>query len=166
MMNRRVVVTGIGAITPVGIGREDTWKALLEGRSGVRRITFFDPDAIGLNVKIAAEVKDFNIQDFFPDPRKVGSMMKEMDRVTLFAMAASKLALEDANLEIRKIEAERVGTYIGTGVGGLITTTADHIKLMEGGPEENRHSLYHSLDAECSIRTSCHSIWCQRSSQE
>ena len=136
MMNRRVVVTGIGAITPVGIGREDTWKALLEGRSGVRRITFFDPDAIGLNVKIAAEVKDFNIQDFFPDPRKVGSMMKEMDRVTLFAMAASKLALEDANLEIRKIEAERVGTYIGTGVGGLITTTADHIKLMEGGPKK------------------------------
>jgi 3-oxoacyl-[acyl-carrier-protein] synthase II len=136
MTNRRVVVTGIGAVTPVGIGIEDTWKALLSGQSGVGRISKFDPDEIGLSVKIAAEVTDFNIQDFYPDPRKVGSMMKEMDRVTLFSMAASKLALEDANLEIRKIEPERVGTFIGTGVGGLITTTADHIKLMEGGPKK------------------------------
>lgn len=136
MTNRRVVVTGIGAISPVGIGIDDTWKALLAGQSGVGRITKFDPDEIGLSVKIAAEVTDFNIQDFYPDPRKVGSMMKEMDRVTLFSMAASKLALEDAHLEIRKIEPERVGTFIGTGVGGLITTTADHIKLMEGGPKK------------------------------
>jgi 3-oxoacyl-[acyl-carrier-protein] synthase II len=136
MSNRRVVVTGIGAISPVGVGREDMWKNLLAGKSGVGRISHFDPDAIGLNVKIAAEVKDFNIQDFYPDPRKVGSMMKEMDRVTLFAMAASKLALEDAQFDIRAFEPERVGTFIGTGVGGLITTTADHIKLMEGGPKK------------------------------
>jgi 3-oxoacyl-[acyl-carrier-protein] synthase II len=136
MTNRRVVVTGIGVISPVGIGRQDTWKALLEGKSGVSRIASFDPEAIGLSVKIAAEVNDFNIHDFFPDQRKVGSMMKEMDRVTLFAMAASKLALEDANLEIRQTNPERVGTFIGTGVGGLITTTADHIKLMEGGPKK------------------------------
>ncbi|MDR3616033.1 MAG: beta-ketoacyl-ACP synthase II [Candidatus Obscuribacterales bacterium] len=136
MQNRRVVITGIGAVTPVGIGVEDTWKALLAGDSGVRKINQFDPDAIGLAVTIAAEVKDFNIQDFYPDPRKVGSMMKEMDRVTLFAMAASKMALEDARFDIRKNEPERVGTFIGTGVGGLITTTADHIKLMEGGPRK------------------------------
>jgi 3-oxoacyl-[acyl-carrier-protein] synthase II len=136
MQNRRVVITGIGSVTPVGIGIEDTWKALLAGESGVRKINQFDPDAIGLAVTIAAEVKDFNIQDFYPDPRKVGSMMKEMDRVTLFAMAASKMALEDARFDIRKNEPERVGTFIGTGVGGLITTTADHIKLMEGGPRK------------------------------
>ncbi len=136
MQNRRVVVSGIGSISPVGIGKEDTWKALLAGESGVRRLTLFDPDEIGLSVKIAAEVKDFNVQNFYPDPRKVNSMMKEMDRVTLFAMAASKLALEDANFEIRKAEPERVGTFIGTGVGGLITTTADYIKLMEGGPKK------------------------------
>lgn len=137
MQNRRVVITGIGAASPVGIGREDMWKALLQGRSGVARISHFDPDAIGLEVKIAAEVKDFNIADFYPDKRKYGSMLKEMDRVTLLAMAASKLALEDAGLEIRKSEnPERVGTFIGTGVGGLITTTADHIKLMEGGPKK------------------------------
>jgi 3-oxoacyl-[acyl-carrier-protein] synthase II len=112
------------------------WKALTEGRSGVSRITRFDPDEIGLDVKIAAEVKDFEISDFFGDKRKIGSMMKEMDRVTLFAMAAAKLALEDAKLDIRANNAERVGTFIGTGVGGLITTTADHIKLMEGGPKK------------------------------
>src|SRR5580693_5803257 len=101
MNNRRVVVTGIGAISPVGIGRKDLWKALLAGESGVRRLTQFDPDAIGLSVKIAAEVKGFNIADFYPDPRKVNSMLKEMDRVTLFAMAAAKMALEDSSLEIK-----------------------------------------------------------------
>src|SRR5271166_3984725 len=136
MQKRRVVVSGIGAVCPVGIGKDDMWKALLAGESGVKRLTLFDPDEIPLNVKIAAEVKGFNVQDFYPDPRKVGSMMKEMDRVTLFAMAASKLALADSNFDIRSNEPERVGTFIGTGVGGLITTTADHIKLMEGGPKK------------------------------
>ncbi len=134
--NRRVVVTGLGVISPVGIGHQDTWKALLEGRSGVAPISHFDPDAFGLEVKIAAEIKDFDINNFYSDKRKVGSMLKEMDRITLFAMAASKLALEDAALEIRSTVPERVGTFIGTGVGGLITTTADHLKLMEGGPRK------------------------------
>jgi 3-oxoacyl-[acyl-carrier-protein] synthase II len=136
MINRRVVVTGIGVVSPIGIGREDTWKALLAGKSGVGRITHFDSEAIGLETQIAAEVKDFDIATFFPDKRKVGSMLKEMDRVTLFAMAAAKLALEDAQLDVRQTVPERVGTFIGTGVGGLITTTADQLKLMEGGPKK------------------------------
>ncbi len=88
MAVRRVVITGIGAVSPVGIGHEDFWKALLAGQSGVANITLFDPDQFGLETKIAAEVKDFNIQDFYPDKRKVGGFLKEMDRVTLFAMAA------------------------------------------------------------------------------
>ncbi len=133
---RRVVITGIGMVTPVGLGRADCWKALLEGQSGVASISQFDPTEIGLDVSIAAEVKDFKIQDFYPERRKWGSMLKEMDRVTLFAMAASKLAFEDANLEIKQTNAERVGTFIGTGVGGLITTTSDYIRLMEGGPKK------------------------------
>ncbi|HMP54814.1 MAG TPA: beta-ketoacyl-ACP synthase II [Candidatus Melainabacteria bacterium] len=136
MYRRRVVVTGIGMLTPVGIGKEDCWNALLAGKSGVSHITQFDPDEIGLDVKIAAEVKNFNIQDYYPDRKKWASMIKQMDRVTLFSMVASKLALEDASLEIRKINPERVGTFIGTGVGGLITTTADYIKLLEGGPKK------------------------------
>ncbi len=133
---RRVVITGLGVISPVGIGHEDTWNALLAGKSGVSHISHFDPSAHGLEVKIAAEVKDFDINNFYTDKRKVGSMLKEMDRVTLFAMAAAKLALKDANFEIRSTVPERVGTFIGTGVGGLITTTADHLKLMEGGPKK------------------------------
>lgn len=136
MNNRRVVVSGIGVVSPVGIGHAATWQALLEGKSGVGRITHFDPDAIGLEVKIAAEVKGFDIADFYPDKRKVGSMLKEMDRVTLFSMVAARLALEDSEFHIRQTRPERVGTFIGTGVGGLITTTADHIKLMEGGPRK------------------------------
>lgn len=136
MYPRRVVVTGVGMLTPVGIGKEDCWNALLAGKSGVSHITQFDPDEIGLDVKIAAEVKNFNIQDYYPDRKKWASMIKQMDRVTLFSMVASKLALEDASLEIRKINPERVGTFIGTGVGGLITTTADYIKLLEGGPKK------------------------------
>lgn len=133
MNQRRVVVTGIGMVTPMGIGRQDCWKALLAGESGVSRITQFDPGEIGLDVNIAAEVKDFNIADFYPDRRKWGGMLKEMDRVTLFTMAASKLAFEDARLDIKQTNPERVGTFIGTGVGGLITTTADYIKLLEQG---------------------------------
>lgn len=135
--NRRVVVTGIGAVSPVGIGKEAMWNALLAGNSGASRISQFDPDEIGLEVKIAAEVKNFDIGDYFPDKRKIGSMLKEMDRVTLFAMTAAKLALEDSRLDVKSADdADRVGTFIGTGVGGLITTTADHIKLMEGGPKK------------------------------
>jgi 3-oxoacyl-[acyl-carrier-protein] synthase II len=135
--NRRVMVTGIGAVTPVGLGKDAMWKALLEGKSGAARISHFDPDEIGLEVKIACEVKNFEIADFFPDKRKVGSMLKEMDRVALFAMAAAKMALEDSHLDIKSSgDADRVGTFIGTGVGGLITTTSDHIKLMEGGPRK------------------------------
>jgi len=136
MNNRRVVITGIGIISPLGIGRHDVWKHLLEGRSGVSRITQFDPDQYALEVKIGAEVKDFSIAHFFPDKRKVGSMLKEMDKVTLFAMAAAKLAMEDAQLEIRSAVPERVGTFIGTGVGGLITTTMDQIKLLDHGPKK------------------------------
>jgi 3-oxoacyl-[acyl-carrier-protein] synthase II len=136
MKNRRVVVTGIGVVSPLGIGVQDVWEALLEGKSGVARITRFDPDEIGLEVKIAAEVKDFDIANFYPDKRKIGSMLKEMDRVTLFAMAAAKLAVEDSKLEIRNTNAERVGTFIGTGVGGILTTTEGHVKLLEGGPKK------------------------------
>src|ERR1700688_4390102 len=100
--NRRIVITGIGVISPVGIGRHAMWEALIAGVSGVDRISQFEPDALGLEVKIAAEVKNFDIANYFPDRRKIGSMLKEMDRVTLFAMVASKLALEDAKLDIRQ----------------------------------------------------------------
>jgi 3-oxoacyl-[acyl-carrier-protein] synthase II len=136
MENRRVVITGIGAVTPLGLGKDELWQGLLSGKSGIGKITSFDYDAIGLQVKIAAEVKDFDIANFFDDKRKVGSMNKEMDRVTLFAMAAAKMAIEDSHFDIKATNPERVGTFIGTGVGGLLTTTTDHTKLLEGGPRK------------------------------
>lgn len=133
--NRRVVITGIGMVSPLGIGKEDNWKNLLAGQSGAGRISLFDPDAERLDVKIGCEVKDFDITNFYPERRKWGSMLKEMDRVTLFAMVASKLAMEDSLLDIRKeADPERVGTFIGTGVGGLITTTFEQMRLMADGP--------------------------------
>lgn len=133
MAERRVVITGLGTVNPVGIGWQDTWKALLAGQSGVDRLTNFDPDSIGLDVKIAAEVKNFNIQDFYPDKRKAGGFLKEMDRTTLFAMAAAKLAMEDAHFDMSKANPERVATFVGTGVGGLTTVTQDQVKMMESG---------------------------------
>lgn len=136
MAVRRVVITGLGVVSPVGIGHQDFWKALLAGQSGVDYITQFNPDDFGLEYKIAAEVKNFNIEDFYSDKRKVGGFLKEMDRCTLFAMVAAKLALEDSHLQISEEEAPRISTFIGTGVGGLITTTADHIKLVQGGPRK------------------------------
>ena len=78
--NRRVVVTGIGAVSPVGIRPSRCLEGVAEWYKWGSKITHFNPDDNGLEVKIAAEVKDFNIADFFPDRRKVGSMMKEMDR--------------------------------------------------------------------------------------
>jgi 3-oxoacyl-[acyl-carrier-protein] synthase II len=134
--SRRVVISGIGAISPVGIGVEDTWRNLLSGKSGVRAISHFNPDDHQLEVRIAAEVPDFDIAEFYPDKRRVGSMLKEMDRVTLFAMAAAKLAVADSHFDIRETNAERVGTFIGTGVGGLITTTFDQMKLFNEGPKK------------------------------
>src|ERR1700710_1091645 len=118
MAVRRVVITGLGVVSPVGIGHEDFWKALLAGESGIADIVEFNPAQFGLETKIAGEVKNFNIQDFYPDKRKVGGFLKEMDRVTLFAMAAAKLALADAKLDMSVEKADRVGTFIGTGVGG------------------------------------------------
>ena len=133
---RRVVVTGIGMISPVGQSAKECWEALLSGTSGVGSLTLFDPAAHGIETRIAAEVKNFNIQDFYPDKRKAGNFLMEMDRVTLFAMAAAKLAVDDAALKIDEGNAERVATFIGTGVGGLTTTLQDYQRLLEGGPRK------------------------------
>ncbi|KAF1857248.1 hypothetical protein Lal_00015527 [Lupinus albus] len=131
--NKRVVVTGIGLVSPVGIGTQETWSNLLAGKSGAARITSFDPDANNIDVKIACEIKDFDIANYYPDRRKSGSMLKEMDRVTLLAMVASKFAVEDSGLNSTNSNPDRVATFIGTGVGGLKTTCADSQRLTEQG---------------------------------
>ena len=112
IMKRRVVITGIGVITPLGTGVEKTWQGLLEGRSGIRRITHFD--ASSYPVQIAGEVPDFDPRDYIEEKE-----IKKMDRFIHFALAASEMALKDSGLEINQSNAERVGVIIGSGIGGL-----------------------------------------------
>ena len=109
---KRVVVTGIGAITPLGNNPQDYWQGLLAGRSGIVPITLFD--ASKHKCRIAGEVKGFNPHDYI-DSKEA----KRMDRFAQFAVAASVQALQDAKFEINEFNAAQVGTIIGTGIGGI-----------------------------------------------
>jgi 3-oxoacyl-[acyl-carrier-protein] synthase II len=126
-MSKRVVVTGIGAVTPLGIGVENYWAGLTSGTSGVGRITHFDPEAF--DVKIAAEVKDFDPTAFVD--RKES---RRMDRFVQLGVAAALEALENSGLKITEHNAERIGVLVGTGVGGLQTLENEIRTLVEKGP--------------------------------
>ncbi|MCG2583381.1 beta-ketoacyl-ACP synthase II [Massilia sp. TS11] len=109
---RRVVVTGLGAVSPIGNTVADTWKAALAGTSGVATITHFD--ASGFTTHFAAEVKGFNIEDYIP-----GKEARHMDTFIHFGMAAGIQALQDCGIEVTEANAERIGVMIGSGIGGL-----------------------------------------------
>lgn len=126
---RRVVITGIGCLTPIGSGWQNYWKGLLEGRSGIGPITFFDPS--DLTTKIAGEIKDFNPDDYMSKKDS-----KRMDRVIQFSVAGAKMAIEDAKLEITPENAGRIGVVIGSGIGGMITYEIQHKQMIEGGPRK------------------------------
>ncbi|PJB43051.1 MAG: beta-ketoacyl-[acyl-carrier-protein] synthase II, partial [Deltaproteobacteria bacterium CG_4_9_14_3_um_filter_44_9] len=128
-MKRRVVVTGLGAVTPLGIGAEKTWKALCAGKSGIGRISRFD--TTNFQTKIAGEVKDFDPEDFL-DKKQV----RRMDSFVHYCMAATIMAMEDSKLEVANQDAERIGVLIGTGLGGLPTLEKNHTLLIEGGPKK------------------------------
>jgi 3-oxoacyl-[acyl-carrier-protein] synthase II len=127
MLRRRVVVTGMGMVSPLAIGVEETWQALIQGKSGVARITKFDPT--GFDTQIAAEVKDFAPENFM-DKKDI----RRMDIFIQYAVAAATLALEDAQLKITPANADRVGVVVGAGLGGLTTLEAFHKVLLEKGP--------------------------------
>ena len=129
MSKRRVVVTGVGPLTPIGTGKEEFWKNLTAGKSGVGLITQFDTTDFG--VKIAAEVKDFDFANY--GDKKEG---KRMDRVAQFAVAAAKLALEDSKLDLEKIEPLRCGVCVGTGIGGIHTFLDQSLKYGAKGPSK------------------------------
>jgi 3-oxoacyl-[acyl-carrier-protein] synthase II/nodulation protein E len=114
MTKKRVVITGVGAVTPVGNDVETMWKNLINGVNGIGVLTRKDPE--NFPVKVAGEVKDFNPEDFI-DKKEV----KRMDRFTHYAIAASKMALEDSKLEITEANANDVGVWIGSGIGGMET---------------------------------------------
>lgn len=126
-MKNRVVITGLGAVTPIGIGKDEFWKGLLEGRNGIEKITRFDPTEYG--AQIAGEVKDFEPADFI-DKKEA----KRMDRYAQFAVAAAKMAIEDAKLDLEKENKERIGTYIGAGIGGIETMHNQYEKFFAKGP--------------------------------
>ena len=115
-MTRRVVVTGVGLVTPLGTGTDLTWKNLIAGKSGIRRISYFDAEAKGMACTIAGEVPDFDAEKFInrKDARK-------MDQFIQFGVAASMMALEQSGLAIDESNAERVGVAVGAGIGGLVT---------------------------------------------
>lgn len=127
---KRVVITGIGLITPAGTGTEKSWKNIVEGKSGIKKITRFD--ASSYPVKIAGEVNDFRAEDFI-DPKDI----PKMDLFIQFAVGASLLALKDAGLSPGEFKnPERVGVIIGAGFGGLPEIERQHSALLEGGPRK------------------------------
>jgi 3-oxoacyl-[acyl-carrier-protein] synthase II len=125
-VERRVVVTGIGLVTPLGIDLRSNWDSLLAGRSGIGPITHFDASA--LPVRIAGEVRDFDPLAFI-EKRD----LKKMDPFTQFAIAAAQMAVDDAQLRIEPGEGERVGVLVGVGMGGLTTIETYHRFYLESG---------------------------------
>jgi len=126
-MKNRVVITGMGAVTPVGNDVESFWNSIKEGKCGIDYITYFNTD--NFKVKIAAEVKDFKPEDYMD--RKEA---KRMDRYCQFAMAAAKEAVEDSGLDLDNMNKERLGVIIGSGIGGLTTIEKEVRTLVEKGP--------------------------------
>jgi len=126
-LKKRVVITGLGAVTPIGIGKDEFWQALLAGVSGVGKITRFD--ASQYTTQIAGEVKNFDPAQYI-DKKEA----KRMDRCTQFAVAASKMAFEDAGIDLEAEDRQRIGTMIGTGIGGMDTLHDQFVNLLDKGP--------------------------------
>jgi len=126
-VKRRVVITGIGLVTPLGVGTDATWDALINGRSGIGPITRFDASAHAS--RIAAEVKDFNPEQFFE-----AKQAKNLDHFVQYAMAAAEMAVQQSGLTVSEEEAERVGVITGCGMGGLPTIEYYSQVCVEKGP--------------------------------
>lgn len=126
---KRVVITGVGLITPLGTGKDKTWKRLLDGECGIDKITAFD--STEYPVHIAGEVNDFNPEDYIEKKE-----LKKIGRFSQFAIAASIEALKDAKFEITPENADRVGVIIGSGIGGLEIIEQEIGKLVEKGPKK------------------------------
>ncbi len=127
MKERRVVITGLGMVSPLGLGTQENWRALTQGRSGIGPITRFDTTDYAC--KIAGELKGFNPEDWVA--RKD---VKKMDLFILYALAASEIALRDGGFQVSPAEADRVGVFIGSGIGGLPSIERQHAALLKEGP--------------------------------
>lgn len=134
-MRKRVVITGLGCVTPVGTGKDKFWENIKNGICGIDKITRFDSSSF--QTQIAGEVKDFNPEDYMNKKES-----KRMDRFTHFAIASASLAVKDANLDIDLLNKEKVGVIIGSGIGGVETIEEQHKILLEKGIKGLVHSLF------------------------
>ncbi len=126
MNKRRVVITGMGVVTPIGIGLQEFWQGLMEGRNGVELITKFDTSKF--DTKFAAEVKNFDPLNYLDK-----KAAKRMDEYTQFAIGSTTLALEDSGLDLEKVDRERFGVVFGSGIGGIKTLRDQHFAYFESG---------------------------------
>jgi 3-oxoacyl-[acyl-carrier-protein] synthase II len=132
--DRRVVITGLGAVTPLGCEIDVFWNHLINGQCGIDRITSFD--ASGFDTQIAAEVKEFDPLPAFPSPKEA----RRTDRYSQFGIFAAWKALKDSGIDLEKSNRDEIGVFIGSGIGGLRTTTDQHKVLIDRGP--NRLSAF------------------------
>jgi len=126
MNNRRVVITGLGCVTPVGNDKDEFWKNIKSGVSGIDTITKFD--ASTYQTQIAGEVKNFDPEQFISKKE-----VKRVDRFTQYAIASAKMAVEDSKLDLEKIDQYRFGVIIGSGIGGVETIETQHKIMLEKG---------------------------------
>lgn len=124
MEKRRVVITGMGAVTPIGIGVKEYWQGLIEGKNGVDLITHFD--ASNFDTKFAAEVKNFNPENYFDK-----KSLKRLDPFTQFALVSAQEAIEDSELNLDKINKDRAGVIFGSGIGGIEALKTEHFKYFQ-----------------------------------
>ena len=138
-MKRRVVITGMGVLTPIGNTVDEMWTSLLEGKCGIDKITLFD--ASKMKVQIAGEVKNLNPDEYL-EPREY----RKIDRTMLFGLIAASQAYKDANLEGADIDRDRFGTFVTSGIGGINTIKDEAIKAYEkGGDRVSPFFIPHSI---------------------
>ena len=127
-MERRVVITGLGALTPIGNNVEEFWKGIKDGKCGIDNITYFDTE--NFKVKLAAELKEYDAEKYF-DKREA----KRLDKFSQYAMVAAREAWKDSGLDKETEDMERVGVIVGSGIGGIETIENEHEKCMQKGPD-------------------------------
>jgi 3-oxoacyl-[acyl-carrier-protein] synthase II len=130
MSERRVVITGMGVVSPIGIGLNSFWSSLIEGKSGIKRISSIDPTEF--NCQIGGEVNDFEPKKYFKNPKDA----RRADRYCQLAMAAAKMAYEDAGISEGSFDPYRFGCMIGSGIGGLHTIEKQHQNYLERGAKK------------------------------
>src|SRR2546421_1273950 len=148
MEKRRVVVTGLGIVSPVGIGVTEAWSNIVAGKSGITRITRFDPS--GLGSQIAGEVKGFDVTRYLP-PKEA----RRMDTFVHYGLAAAIEAIEDAGIQVGPHNAHRIGVNIGSGIGGLPMIEDAHDGLHNGGARDRKSTRLNSSHDQISYAVFC-----------